>query len=360
MLPYTNILNYPPQNKDRSFPDPESMIDTICSLGIECELVKTVLAAQVVTYHINLLNPLEISKLNKVCKALSAITHRQVNYTHSDIAHIAIICTIQRRIEYFKTLMEDVRTIENRSKHRLFSLIGKDINNNAIGVNISNMPHVLIAGATGSGKSVLLNSMITSILFNVDPKQCQLVLIDPKQVEFKNYEGLPHLAVPIAKNCNSAIRSLNGLCKFMDDRYKLMARLNIKDAEKSGLPSLIIVIDELADLMLTSRFEAETPIIRLAQLGRAAGIHLIIATQRPTANVITGLIKSNIPCKIALQTASIRDSINILDHKGAESLTGKGDALLKLPDQVEEIRFQSAFITSSDIENTVNFWKNQI
>lgn len=135
-----------------------------------------------------------------------------------------------------------------------------------------------------------------------------------------------------------------------------MAEKGCKKASEMNLPSLVVVIDELADLMLTSKYECEQSIIRIAQLGRAAGIHLIIATQRPTVNVITGLIKSNIPCKIALQTSSIRDSINILDHKGAETLTGRGDALLKLPDRVEEVRFQSAYISDEDIDKVVEYW----
>ena len=185
----------------------------------------------------------------------------------------------------------------------------------------------------------------------------QLVMIDPKKVELSVYDGLPHLAVPVIKDFAGAVRHLQGLCNFMDRRYELMAQRHARNAAECGFPSIVVVIDELADLMLTSRYEVEDSVIRLAQLGRAAGIHLVIATQRPTVNVITGLIKSNIPCRIALQTASMRDSMNILDHKGAEQLTGKGDALLKLPDRVEEIRFQSAYTSTEDIERIVRYWQ---
>jgi S-DNA-T family DNA segregation ATPase FtsK/SpoIIIE len=225
-------------------------------------------------------------------------------------------------------------------------------------LSVADMPHILIAGATGSGKSVLLNSMIVSMLFSCTPETLNLVMIDPKKVEMSKYEGLPHLALPIIKNHADAVQALEDICAEMDNRYNLMAEKGFKKASEMGLANIVVVIDELADLMLTSKYECEQSIIRIAQLGRAAGIHLIIATQRPTVNVITGLIKSNIPCKIALQTSSMRDSITILDHKGAETLTGKGDALLKLPDRVEEIRFQSAYISDEDIENIVNYWKH--
>ena len=171
---------------------------------------------------------------------------------------------------------------------------------------------------------------------------------------------LHYLFCELGKQLKHIVNLDGGLvrvCAEMDSRYNRMAAQGFKKASEMGLPSLVVVIDELADLMLTSKYECEQSIIRIAQLGRAAGIHLIIATQRPTVNVITGLIKSNIPCKIALQTSSIRDSITILDHKGAESLTGKGDALLKLPDRVEEIRFQSAYINDADIEKVVHYWR---
>ena len=236
-------------------------------------------------------------------------------------------------------------------------MLFRSSDNEALVLSVGDMPHILIAGATGSGKSVLLNSMIVSMLFSCTPTMMQFVMIDPKKVELSKYEGLPHLACPIVKNHSDAVQVLENVCAEMDNRYNRMAAEGFKKASDMGLPSLVVVIDELADLMLTSKYECEQSIIRIAQLGRAAGIHLIIATQRPTVNVITGLIKSNIPCKIALQTSSIRDSITILDHKGAESLTGKGDALLKLPDRVEEIRFQSAYISDTDIESVVNYWR---
>ena len=354
--PTESILKRVPTQESREYFEGDSMAEMLYSLNLPCEHKKTVLSAQIATYHFDLYDPMDITKVKKAAMALSAVIHTRITPTISDIAHFALILPITRRTEFFRSVLCTKQMDEAQRKSRLFAVLGKDINNQPIGIDIEKMPHILIAGATGSGKSVLLNSIIASLLFIVFPNQCQFVMIDPKKVELSVYDGLPHLAVPVVKDQDNAVRCLKCLCTFMDKRYGLMAQKHAKKASEIGLPSMIVVIDELADLMLTSRFEAEEYIIRLAQLGRAAGIHLIIATQRPTVNVITGLIKSNIPCRIALQTASMRDSMNILDHKGAEMLTGKGDALLKLPDRVEEIRFQSAFIDTEDIENIVKYW----
>lgn len=355
--PTEHILKRVPMQEDRKYYNGDSLAEILTAMNLPCEHKKTVLSAQIATYHFDLYDPTDINKIKKASTALAAVLHRPVTPpTRSDIAHFALMVPIQRWTEHFRTVLCTKQIAEAQQKSRLYAMLGTDINNQPVGIDIEKMPHVLIAGATGSGKSVLLNSMISSILFNVFPSDCQIVMIDPKKVELSCYDGLPHLAVPVIKDHDGAVRHLRNLCSFMDDRYNLMARRHSRTASEAGLPSMVIVIDELADLMLTSRFEAEEYIVRLAQLGRAAGIHLIIATQRPTANVITGLIKSNIPCRIALQTASMRDSMNILDHKGAEMLTGKGDALLKLPDRVEEIRFQSAYIDTDDIERIVKYW----
>lgn len=354
--PSEQILKPIPMQESREYYEGNSLADGLSDLGLPCEHKKTVLSAQIATYHFDLINPTDINKVKKAADVLSAVLHTRVTQAGSSFAHFALVMAMPKRTDYFKTVLCTQPIVDGMQQSKLFALLGTDTDNNPIGIDIERMPHVLIAGATGSGKSVLLNSMISSILFNVFPSDCQIVMIDPKKVELSCYDGLPHLAVPVIKDHDGAVRHLRNLCSFMDDRYNLMARRHSRTASEAGLPSMVIVIDELADLMLTSRFEAEEYIVRLAQLGRAAGIHLIIATQRPTANVITGLIKSNIPCRIALQTASMRDSMNILDHKGAEMLTGKGDALLKLPDRVEEIRFQSAYIDTDDIERIVKYW----
>lgn len=352
--PSDNLLSEPPKQSQAMVYDGEAIATVITECGVPCEFLEIVCAPQIVTYHFELHNALDITKLKKPIAAVSAIIHTTVTQTMSNIGHFALV--IPRDERRLVTLRECIMTDTfNRHKRQLRVCLGRNCNNDTVVLSIEDMPHILIAGATGSGKSVLLNSMIVSLLFSSWPA---FVMIDPKQVELSKYDGLPTLACPIVKDHTTAVNVLNNVCAEMDKRYARMAEHGCKKASEIGITPLVVVIDELADLMLTSKYECEQSIIRIAQLGRAAGIHLIIATQRPTVNVITGLIKSNIPCKIALQTSSIRDSITILDHKGAESLTGKGDALLKLPDRVEEIRFQSAYISDADIERVVNYCKN--
>ena len=356
VTPPMSVLSNPTQQAQGTIYTGESVAAVISGCGVPCEFLEVVSAPQIATYHFKLQNILDITKLKKPITALSAIIHTPVTQATSDIGHFALIVPkSNRRTVTIKECML-TRDFDDYAP-QLRTCLGADCNNEAVVLSVGNMPHMLIAGATGSGKSVLLNSMIISLLYSCTPVTMQFVMIDPKKVELSKYEGLPHLACPIIKSHEDAVKVLENVCTEMDNRYKRMAAEGYKKASDMGLPALVVVIDELADLMLTSKYECEQSIIRIAQLGRAAGIHLIIATQRPTVNVITGLIKSNIPCKIALQTSSIRDSITILDHKGAENLTGKGDALLKLPDRVEEIRFQSAYVSDTDIENVVNYWK---
>ena len=251
------------------------------------------------------------------------------------------------------TLRQTIAT-QHWSAHRTPSsaALGIDDDGTPVYIDIARMPHMLIAGATGSGKSVALDAILCSLLFCASPSQVQFVLIDPKRVELGAYAGLPHLAKPIITSTPEAIQTLQQLEYAMDNRYKALER------GKPIGPRMVIVIDELADLMLTSRKAAEHSIVRIAQLGRAAGIHLILATQKPLVSVVTGLIQANTPCKLALQTASTGDSVRILGHKGAEKLLGRGDALLKLPDRVQEIRLQCAYTAPEDIAAIVRYWQH--
>lgn len=366
-MPYTptpEILKDPPRTNTPGAEkyDGGRIAEILSDLGLWCVLVDTIPAARFTTYHFDLDDPMDITRLTGPVQALESILHLHVSViVPSPIASFALrIPRTSPMMVYLKPLLRSCRFIEDQRKMRLCAMLGTDASCAALTIDIAKMPHILVAGSTGSGKSVCVNSIIASLLFTYFPNQLQLVLIDPKKVEFAIYDGLPHLAVPVRKDARSAIETLKGLCTFMDQRYKLMAQKHVRNAADCGFAPVVVVIDELADLMLTSRSEAETSIVRLAQLGRAAGVHLIVATQRPTANIITGLIKSNIPCRIALQTASFHDSMTILDHKGAEQLTGRGDALLKLPDRVEEIRFQSAYTSEDDIERIVRYWQGQM
>ncbi len=245
--------------------------------------------------------------------------------------------------------------------------LGKDITGNVIVTDIAKMPHMLIAGATGSGKSVCINTLITSILYKANPDEVKLMMIDPKVVELSVYNGIPHLLTPVVTEPEKAAGVLNWAVSEMMERYNLFAQTGTRNLvgyntlkEENGeekLPQIIIIIDELADLMMVAAKEVEASICRLAQLARAAGIHLIIATQRPSVDVITGLIKANIPSRIAFAVSSGTDSRTVLDTVGAEKLLGKGDMLFRSVDMNKPLRIQGAFISDKEVEHIVTFIK---
>ncbi len=256
---------------------------------------------------------------------------------------------------------------EARSK--LTVALGKDIGGQIVLADLAKMPHLLIAGTTGSGKSVCTNSMIQSILFRARPEEVRLLLIDPKQVEFGIYNGIPHLLVPVVTDPRKAAGALGWAVNEMLRRYKLFAENSVRDlgvynelAKTSDtlevLPQIVIVIDELADLMMVAANEVESNICRLAQMARAAGMHLVIATQRPSVDVITGLIKANIPSRLALTVASAVDSRTILDTGGAEKLLGKGDMLFMPVGYAKPVRVQGCFVGNREVESVVDFLKS--
>ncbi len=254
------------------------------------------------------------------------------------------------------------------AKSKLTVALGKDISGNTVVADLAKMPHLLIAGTTGSGKSVCTNSMIQSILFRASPSDVRMLLIDPKQVEFSIYNGIPHLLVPVVSEPRKAAGALGWAVTEMLNRYKIFAENNVRNlsaynelAKKSEtlqtMPQILIVIDELADLMMAAANEVEDAIIRLAQMARAAGMHLVIATQRPSVDVITGLIKANIPSRLALTVASAVDSRTILDSSGAEKLLGKGDMLFMPVGMSKPQRVQGCFVSQREVESVVEFLK---
>lgn len=321
--------------------------------GLPCESVAVDIAPQILTYHFNLKNPMQCSTLKRYIASLSAVLHTKATETASARAHFAI--TMQRPE---RAAVPFAATLKDIGKP-LSVCIGFDTLNKPVMLNIAKAPHVLIAGETGSGKSVCLNTVINGLLYNATPNDLRLLMIDTKRVELSAYEGLPHLYAPIAQDGAAALYIVQSLESLMRERMQIMAAGKVRhiDDLPTKYPHIVLVIDELADLMLINKDEIEPLLVSIAQLGRAAGIHLILATQRPTVNVVTGLLKANIPCRIALQTASIRDSMTILDHKGAEQLTGRGDALLKAPDSVNETRLQVAFISDNEIDKMTAWWK---
>src|SRR5438876_2505288 len=268
------------------------------------------------------------------------------------------------------TIREVLETATFREgTHTLALALGNDVSGQSIVGDLTRMPHLLIAGATGQGKSVCINALITSLLFQTTPDHLRLLLIDPKRVEMTGFNGLPHLALPVLVESHQAAAALRWAVAEMDRRYKLfsaegvrnIAAYNDKATQKLArrLPYVVIVIDELADLMMVAAGEIEELICRIAQLARAVGIHLIIATQRPSTDIITGLIKANIPSRIAFAVGSQVDSRVILDTGGAEKLLGRGDMLYQPVDAGKPTRIQGAFVSDPEVEGVVNFWKSQ-
>jgi len=353
--PPGEILTTTPGNSFQPLPG-SALAQFFTAAKIPAQCVNVTVAPQIVHYDLNLLDIMQYneSKLKKLLVAFSARYNTAATFTGSTVADFAVDITRTEKAPLF--LKTGLYTQAFNSASRTTCAAGIDTDNNPVTIDIATAPHVLIAGTTGSGKSVLLNSMICSLLYKITPATGQLLMIDPKQVELSIYERLPHLYRPIIKGVPEAIQALADLCGEMDRRYKYMSKHGAKSVADTDLPRIYCVIDELADLMLTSKKTVENYIIRIAQLGRAAGIHLIIATQRPTVNIITGLIKANIPTKIALAVSNVSDSVTILNHGGAEKLTGRGDAIIKAPDSITEKRFQALFTPDTDIHAIVNYY----
>ncbi len=248
---------------------------------------------------------------------------------------------------------------------KLTMALGKDITGKAVVSDLSEMPHLLIAGTTGSGKTVCVNALILSILFRAAPNEVKFLMVDPKMVELTVYNGLPHLLCPVVTDVKKVSGALNWLVSEMDDRYKLLAGAGARNIEmynrkEEKLPYIVVIIDELADLMMIAAGQVENAITRLAQLSRAVGIHLILATQRPSVDVITGVIKANFPARISFKVASKVDSRTVLDANGADKLLGRGDMLFMRPGEAKLIRAQGALLKDNEIERVVKFIKDQM
>ena len=269
-----------------------------------------------------------------------------------------------RATVYLRDLIDSPKFFE--AKSRLTSCLGMDVGGNPIYFDVSKMPHLLIAGATGMGKSVCINTIIVSMLYKAKPDELKLILIDPKKVEFAIYKNIPHLYAPIVSDPKKAAGALASAVAEMERRFELIEEVGVRDIagynaatendpDKEFMPQMVIIIDELADLMMTAAKEVETSICRLAQKARAAGIHIIIGTQRPSVDVITGLIKANIPSRIACTVASQTDSRTILDIAGAEKLIGRGDMLFAPVGASKPMRVQGAFVSDGEVENIVTY-----
>nr|WP_236913935.1 DNA translocase FtsK [Clostridium sp. Cult2] len=345
--------------------------ETMKNFGIEATIVQINKGPSITCYELQPAPGVKVSRIVNLSDDLS------LNLATSDIrveapipGKAAVGIEVPNRIKDNVGLKDILQSKEYISlDSSLPLLLGKDISGKPIVSSIDKMPHLLIAGATGSGKSVCINTIIMSILFKAHPDDVKLLLIDPKVVELSIYNGIPHLLIPVVTEPRKAASALSWAVEEMERRYKLFAKNNVRDIKAYNekfenkndekLSNIVIIIDELADLMMVAAQEIEDFICRLAQMARAAGMHLIVATQRPSVDVITGTIKANIPSRISFAVSSQVDSRTILDMSGAEKLLGKGDMLFYPSHLSKPIRIQGAFISDAEVERVVNFLKAQ-
>ena len=347
----------------------QQLIEALGHFGIEATIVGTVAGPHVTRYELKLAPGIKMSKVanlkDDIAYALAASEIRILAPIPGKSAVGVEVPNSVRRIVHLGDVFQDAPA----GWSPLTVWLGKDIAGKAIGTDLAKQPHVLVAGTTGSGKSGCVNAMLTSILLRATPNDVKLVLVDPKQVELNHYEGIPHLITPVVTSPRIAANVLQNLIREMEQRYTVMSvaktrslvELN-KVREKHGdkpLPYILCVIDELADLMMIAPAEVEDSIIRLAQKSRAVGIHLLLATQRPSADIITGMIKANVPARIAFAVSSQTDSRVILDQNGAESLLGQGDMLFRPATDSRPARIQGAYVTEEEIEKITNAWRKQ-
>jgi S-DNA-T family DNA segregation ATPase FtsK/SpoIIIE len=344
---------------------------TLLTFGVECKVVGVNPGPAVTQYEVQPGPGVQVKRITALQNDLSlALAAAPLRIEAPIPGKSAVGIEVPNKSASLVTIREVIETAAFREGTNKLALgLGNDVSGQSIVADLTRMPHLLIAGATGQGKSVCINALITSLLFQVTPDHMRLLLIDPKRVELTGYNGLPHLALPVLVESHQAAAALRWAVAEMDRRYKLfsaegvrnVAAYNEKATQKLArpLPYVVIVIDELADLMMVAAGEIEELICRIAQLARAVGIHLIIATQRPSTDIITGLIKANIPSRIAFAVGSQVDSRVILDTGGAEKLLGRGDMLYQPVDAGKPTRIQGAFVSDPEVEGVVNFWKAQ-
>ncbi|EOE7366563.1 DNA translocase FtsK 4TM domain-containing protein [Campylobacter fetus] len=375
-LPPLSFLNDPPKrskNINESEIDQKiaDLLDKLRRFKIDGDVVRTYSGPVVTTFEFKPAAHVKVSKIltlqDDLAMALKAQTIRiQAPIPGKDVVGIEIP---NKNIEtiYLKEILES--DIYKNAKSELTLALGKDIVGDPFITDLKKLPHLLIAGTTGSGKSVGINAMLLSLLYRNSPKTLRLIMIDPKMLEFSMYNDIPHLLTPVITEPKKAISVLSNLVAEMERRYKIMSETKTKNIEtynekikKDGgetLPFIVVIIDELADLMMTSGKEVEFHIGRLAQMARASGIHLIVATQRPSVDVVTGLIKANLPSRISYRVGQKIDSKVILDQMGAESLLGRGDMLFTPPGSPGIVRLHAPFASEKEIEEIVDFLKEQ-
>lgn len=349
----------------KSLSNARKLEETLASFGVEAKVTQIHRGPSVTRYELQPKQGVKVSKIVNLADDIAlnlAASNIRIEAPIPGKAAVGIeVANSSSEIVYLRDVIDSDRFLAFPSK--LAFALGKDIAGKPIIADIGKMPHLLIAGATGSGKSVCINTLITSLIYKATPQEVRLIMVDPKVVELSVYNGIPHLLIPVVTDPKKAAGALFWAVNEMTRRYNLFAENNVRDMkgynekqieESAKLPQIVIIIDELADLMMTGAKEVEDAICRLAQMARAAGIHLVIATQRPSVDVITGVIKANIPSRLAFAVSSGTDSRTILDMTGAEKLLGKGDMLFYPVGESKPIRIQGAFISDQEVEQIVN------
>lgn len=382
MLPPIDCLNEPKFGSDEDYAlemktTARKLVDILKSFGVETKLIGVSRGPSVTRYELSPAPGVKISKITNLADDIAlGLASSGVRIEAPIPNKSAVGIEVPNKSRATVTMREMVSSEEYKkgkiSGKLLNVALGKDITGNITCADLSKMPHLLIAGTTGSGKSVCLNVMIASILYNATPSQVKLLMIDPKQVEFTVYNGIPHLLVPVISDARKAAGSLAWAVGEMDSRYKTFSNCAVRDISSYNryaqehpelnlqyMPQIVIFIDELNDLMMVSPKEVEDSICRLAQKARAAGMHLVVATQRPSVDVITGIIKANIPSRISLSVSSQVDSRTILDAIGAEKLLGNGDMLFNPVGMSKPVRIQGAYLSDTEIDRIVTFIKEQ-
>ncbi|MBP3758381.1 MAG: DNA translocase FtsK [Firmicutes bacterium] len=377
-MPPINLLDRPVQANRESAGTLEAkalkLEDTLKSFNVDASVVQVTQGPTVTRYEIQPAVGVKVSKIVNLADDIALNLRAKSIRIEAPIPGKAAIGV---EIENEKSTPVALREIVDsnnfkNAKSKISFAVGKDISGDAIVANLKDMPHMLIAGSTGSGKSVCINSILISLLYKATPDEVKLILIDPKVVELSNYNGIPHLLIPVVTDPTKAAAALNWAVAEMEERYNKFHIEGAKDLASYNdlvtmngepdkvLPQIVIVIDELADLMMAASSQVQDSICRIAQKARAAGMHLIVATQRPSVDVITGVIKANIPSRIAFAVSSHVDSQTILDEKGAEKLVGKGDMLFRPMGQGEPTRIQGCFVSDREVNSVIDYVKSQV